>query len=116
MELKDFIKRSLYDICTGISEASETIHKELNNTPLAPHTFNGKENPDQQREIEFDIAVTVSEKTGKKAHGNVSAGGIIKVVGLGAGGHLSSEKLDESTSRIKFKIPFFPGATRKGRK
>lgn len=118
MELKDFIKQSLYDICMGISEAREEIYKEISNVPIAPHKFNDKEMSDLQREIEFDIAITVLDKTDKSVDSNLKTGGVIKVVGTDfvIGGSLGSEKKAESTNRIKFKIPFFPAATIKPKK
>lgn len=113
MELKEFIKQSLYDICTGISEANEMIVSELNNRPIAPRITDGKENPNPQREIEFDIAITTSAKRKKNLKTEANAGGIIKVVSAGVGGDMGSEKSAESISRIKFKIPFVPGSANK---
>lgn len=113
MELKEFIKQSLYDICTGISEANEMIVSELHNRPIAPRITDGKENPNQQQEIEFDIAITTSAKRKTSLKGDTNVGGIIKVVSAGAGGELGSEKAAESVSRIKFKIPFVPGSANK---
>lgn len=117
MELKEFIKQSLFDICTGISEATEEIGKEINNCPLAPQKFNGVEVDDQSREIEFDIAIATSTKSEKSAKGELETGSIIEVLGLNSAinGSIQNEKIAQSISRIKFKIPFFPGATRRSK-
>ena len=118
MELKEFIKQSLFDICTGISEATEEIGKEINNCPLAPQIFNGVEINDQSREIEFDIAIATSTKSEKSAEGELKTGSIIEVLGLTSAinGTMQNEKTSQSISRIKFKIPFFPGATKRSKK
>jgi hypothetical protein len=56
--------------------------------------------------MEFDIAVSVSEKT------EGSGGGNLKVVGiLGAGGQISKADESGSVSRIKFTLKVLPPFT-----
>ena len=67
----------------------------------------GRENTDSAlvQEVEFDIAVTVSDE--EKA--GVNAG--IKVVGLSAGGEDSAISKTSKISRIRFTIPIIPPVT-----
>jgi hypothetical protein len=88
MELKEFVKDVLIQLDQAVDEARASMSRDV--------SFVGTEN---QRVVEFDIAVTVesaAEKTG---------GGGIKVLELiKAEGKISSENKNSSVSRIKFGI------------
>lgn len=105
MELKEFIEKSLSDICLGIKAAQNNTFKKLGNNPISPAYIEGEPVYNKNIEkIEFDVCVTTSENTTS----NKTGGGNIKVVSAS----LSSEKNAkiENISRIKFSVPFFPSA------
>lgn len=105
MELKEFIEKSLSDICLGIKAAQNNTFEKLGNYPISPAFIDGKPVYNKNIEkIEFDICVTTSENTKSSKVGN----GNIKVVSAS----LSSEEQAkmENISRIKFSVPFFPAA------
>ena len=105
MDLDEFIKQSIVDICHGIKNARDEIHEEMNNFPIAPAFIDGKRHFDKLLEkIEFDICVTTTEEGSRK----VGGGANIKVVSIGASGE--NKTIKENVSRIKFSIPFYPAA------
>jgi hypothetical protein len=56
------------------------------------------------REIEFDVAVTATQSTARRAGAGILVGA------LGIGGQASSQATSSSISRIKFSVPVsFPG-------
>lgn len=85
MELKDFIERTLLDICEGVEGA-----KPKTKVAIAPGSLGGKviENIDK---IKFNVSVTA----------NSSTEGGIKVFNSGA----SSEISKESIHQIEFEVP-----------
>lgn len=111
MELKDFVRESLVQISTGISEASEA----LKDTDAHINPKNVYVNADNRQNygrlmrdktyypvvelVEFDVVVHASEGTETNGRIGVSIGSI----GFGAGG--KSQELNKSESRIKFKVP-----------
>ena len=66
MELQDFIEKTIYNICMGISAASFKVNSEIENYPVAPAFINGKPVFDKMEKIEFDICVTVSENKAQR--------------------------------------------------
>lgn len=94
MDIKDFVKSALLGIVEGVQEAIEE-HGDRPGVIGAQTTL-----PEVDvQSVDFDIAVTASEKT------EGSAGASITVIAakLGADGKLASENI--SASRIKFKVP-----------
>lgn len=88
MELKEFVKDVLVQLDQAVDEARATMSRDV--------SFVDTEN---QRVVEFDIAVTV-ESTSEK-----SGGGGIKVLELiKAEGKVSNENRNSSVSRIKFGV------------
>lgn len=86
MELGAFVKSILIDLDKAVEEANSEMGREVRFA----------DNQDK-RTVEFDIAVTVDEKTGGKAGGNV------KVLGLfDAGSDIKKEKSFNSVSRLQF--------------
>lgn len=97
MELKEFIAKTILDIIEGIDSASNHLRNKNKEVGLYS---TGKEN---QRHVEFDVAVTVSNKEGGSADG----GGKINVVSVfqvGANAQLTYEETDSTVSRIKFGV------------
>lgn len=103
MELKDFIKTSLVDIITGIKEAQDGIF-EVSGAAINPiGDENNKEFKNAasdliHRFVEFDVAVSVSNKVGGKG------GASINVVAANIGAQGEALHSHESASRIKFKV------------
>jgi hypothetical protein len=119
MDLKDFIKETLIEIASALSEADKeltSIDAVVNpkNVIVAGgdgHSIYGylakdSENRDQRRPVhivEFDVSVTATDKTGTK-------GGIgVMVAGIGLGSQGQSEAANSVYSRLQFKVPIaFP--------
>lgn len=104
MELDQFITQTLVAITDGVQNAITAIHDKKG---LINPCWGDTKDIGQQlvQDVNFDIAVTVSDKT------NLSASGGIKVVGvmLGADGAKAAES--SHISRIQFKIPIVPPTT-----
>ena len=104
MELQKFISESIKQICFGIREAQKEVSDEIGNFPIAPAFIEGKAVYTKQQDIEFDIAITVTEDNKLNASGGVN----IKVLD-GSAKKEKSEKT-ENIHRINFKVPFYPQA------
>ena len=111
MELKDFVRETLVQISTGISEASEALRET--NAHINPKNiyvnadnrqnygrlvYNKTYNPVVEL-VEFDVAVHACEGTEANGKFGISIGSI----GLGVGG--KTQESNRSESRIKFKVP-----------
>ncbi len=107
MELKDFVKETLTNIVTGITESQKFMKENNYNGEICPiissewvksgYVFSEGGKPIQS--VEFDVAVTISEK--KDTKGKI--GIIISSIGLGA--EKNKEKSSDQNSRIRFSIP-----------
>lgn len=108
MNLQEFLKEALVQISKGIEEAQ----KELAETGgrVNPALSTGQGILQQKGElvtrqgklvynVEFDVAVTVSDESGSKA------GAGIFVAALGAGAQRTDSYTASKMSRIQFKIP-----------
>jgi len=95
MDIKTFVSESLNQIIQGIEEAqSKNIQSSINPTfGRQPQT------KEVEKEIEFDIAVTLEKGTESKG-GIAVFGGAISVGGQG-----KTNQSDLSVSRIKFSVP-----------
>ncbi len=110
MELKDFISKSLQDICEGIKESRENIELLLGgNQVIAPGRIEGKAQLSQSS-IDFDIAVTHSQTDIKSKGGNLK----ISVVA----GELSNKSnlRNETISRLRFSVPYLPQGIKPNKK
>jgi len=98
MELKEFIAESLKQIIDGVWDAQDYAAGHV--APSDINIFTGEPDGEGQREsIEFDIAVTVSETSGKEGKAGIS----ISPFNLNA---KTSKELNSSTvSRLTFKVP-----------
>lgn len=105
MDLRKFIAETLTQINSGITDAQINMiefHKDGNSDYIAPYVNPYLSVSDQDKKlnnIEFDVAVTVSD--GKCAEGS----GGLSVMGVSIGGNSGSEQMNSSVSRIKFSIP-----------
>ena len=97
MDLETFIAEALRQIVKGVRQAQQhgdckgaTINSKRRNLP-------GSIEP---AEIEFDVAVTVSEGSERQGKGTI---GVASVIGVG--GQVKSTTASSTVSRIKFSIP-----------
>ena len=104
MDLKDFIAETLVQIQEGVQEA---INRRSASQGAAgvinPVWGNVNEiSPDHRQNVEFDVAVTVTDKT--TAGGNAG----IKVFSIELGGKAEKGAEQSTVSHIKFSIPLVP--------
>ena len=108
MELQDFIRKTLIQIACGVHEAKIDVK---NLVAIAPGTLN-KESYDCITEVEFDVALTVSENKMKEVGASGKLEPTIKILnasiktgGLGGRFKWGSEKSDKEIQRVHFKVP-----------
>lgn len=107
MNLRDFVRETLVDIALAINEAKIEVKDFV---AIVPGTVDG-ERVDDRMNVNFDIAVTVSEKNSVSKNGTHDAKAEIKVMGASLGGGVGKESANESinqkenVSRIQFEIP-----------
>jgi hypothetical protein len=106
MELKDFITATLTEIQSGVQGAIDHAVKNKLGGAINPFWGATKQmNKSLIEKVQFDIAVTVSDKS----TGSAEAG--IKVVGIAIGGDRSKSAETSNVSRIQFSIPIVPPVT-----
>ncbi|MFT5708356.1 MAG: hypothetical protein ACI9ES_002658 [Oceanospirillaceae bacterium] len=107
MDLKDFVKNTLVQIIDGVIEAESELEEKgatvnpvggnFDQKQLGGRTWSFKDGITEI--VEFDVALTNSEKEGTAGGIGVLLGGI----NLGAKG--ASEESITSVTRIKFSVP-----------
>ncbi|MHB0988833.1 MAG: hypothetical protein ACYC3P_09250 [Bellilinea sp.] len=112
MDLKVFIQQTLLEIIDGISEAQSHARekKAIINAPMSSRTTDSviydsmlSERTYLVKEVEFDIALTVSDED--KAKGKI---GVIAAV-LNASVEGENNQINSTITRVKFTIPvLFP--------
>lgn len=108
MELKDFVKLALTEICDGIAEARTDIEsKYQGNCIIAPANLDGVKAYQGTNDISFDLAIQFEEKNSKATKGKIG----LKV--LNAGMTSDSKNLKKKMNRITFSVPFIPQGLRK---
>src|SRR4051794_4180014 len=106
MELKDFITATLIEIQSGVQAAIDHAIKNKVGGAINPSWGGTKDiNAKRIEKVQFDIAVTVSDKSAGAAEGG------IKVVGIKLGGSGSASSEMSNVSRIQFSIPIVPPVT-----
>lgn len=95
MDLTEFVKETLTQIVAGVTQAQSGIEEQ--GGAVAPVFQQGKEQGLTQ--VDFDVAVVVSSTD--------TTGGKLQVAfwGLKAGGGASSQASEQTTSRVRFKVP-----------
>jgi len=97
MDLEKFIHETLIGIKKGLRSANEELVEDGKTLGVnASATF--VIDRDKSDNIEFDVAVTASEEVGKEG------GASIKVISFGAGANVNKTEMQQSISRIRFKI------------
>jgi len=107
MELKDFIKMALIEVCEGIAEARSNIEsKYKGNCIIAPVNIEGKKAYTGTKDITFDLAIQLEEEKKNGINGKVG----IQILNLGAdvGNKISEKKINH----INFSVPFLPQGLR----
>jgi hypothetical protein len=102
MTLQEFVRDSLLQIKNGVDEAKQ----KNKNIGMAVEALGKQEASCRTADrrvgflVDFDVAVTVSEKTGNEA-----GAGILVASLLNAGGKKSTDSEHSSVSRICFSVP-----------
>lgn len=104
MELKEFIKKALAEIYTGIKDAQDEVTKEHPNTYINPTSssldgYTGQMNETSKfdlRQVEFDIAIETS--SAKEYAGKLNIAGTLV-------GGADKKKSEKNVSRVKFTLP-----------
>lgn len=104
MELKEFIKTVLVDVCDAIHEAKGLVNESC----IAPHTIDGKRVGGEQL-ISFEISVSASDSTTKEGKGE------IKVLSLGVDAGAMIAKETQHVNKISFQVPVYYSAKFKNR-
>jgi hypothetical protein len=105
MDLKDFVSQTLTQIIQGVKAAQEAakahgaeINPSMSRSPAgaaSKETMSGK----YSRDVEFDVALTVTEGTGTKGGIGIVAGPFA----LGSTGQSTTQ--NSSVTRVKFSVP-----------
>lgn len=109
MELQEFVKETLTQISQGVKDAQDSVRDAggyanptvtyaqgkpelvyFGETARGHHTFL----------VDFDVAVTVAEKTAAEGGAKLAVASLLSVGGSGR-----SDAENTSTSRVKFKVP-----------
>ena len=115
MELKDFIKTSLLEICSAIDEANKELSQLSLDASINPYgirvnsndsqafarTSDNKEHREHKvvQKVDFDVAVVSQEDKSKEG------GAKISIASIGIGGSADTSSSNKSESRLKFSIP-----------
>ncbi|MEG2971478.1 MAG: trypco2 family protein [Akkermansia sp.] len=109
MELKDFIRDTINQICEGVGLAKLDQSKH-GNMPVAPAKVFTKENTKgksiyHEENITFDVSVVIEEQKGKQGEAKISVLSCIV-----AGGETNNKSTQQTTQRIQFSVPYLPSA------
>jgi len=96
MELKEFIKSVLVDICAAVYEARNSVKE----SSIAPGNING-ERVENGQLVNFEISVSVSDAI--EGSGN----GKIQVLSLGANAGAKVNKEMMNVNKISFQVPVY---------
>lgn len=113
VDLKDFISDAIVDLCEGLSDAKERLKDkgayvnppvqgmaEAKGRTVYTHAHGSGH---QCALVDFDIAITASQKTAAEGGGRVS------VVGVSFGSEVNGESASSTVSHVKFTLPIaFP--------
>jgi len=102
MTLQDFIRDSLLQISGGIQQARDKEQRIAPHISVNPSRDSVGLAPDGSVVylVDFDVAVTVSEKSTDGLSGGISVASVFKVEGKGG-----STSEQSSISRVRFSVP-----------
>jgi hypothetical protein len=95
MDVEEFVKTTLVQIVEGVHDAMHSVGDHPAAKQAAEISPSSAHN-----NVEFDIAVTVTESSGLEAKGGLKVASLLSV---GGGG--SSSTQTAAVSRIKFQVP-----------
>jgi hypothetical protein len=109
MELKEFVTETLLSIFEGIEETINRLDTKGAAGTINPHWRGSRANWKKNVEkVDFDVAVTASDKISGSGKAGIEVFSIIK-----AGGEASKAVEQSTVSKVKFSIPvIFPASTR----
>lgn len=106
MELREFVSETLVAINMGVQDAI-IAHQQVEGAVGVINPVWGEDanaiNADHKQNVEFDVAVTVTDKSSVGGKAGIK---IFSVVDIGGEGSSALEQ--SSVSRIKFTIPIVP--------
>ena len=124
MGIQEFVKASIIGIMSGIKEAQKEYDKGNSafdpiicpawGPPISDIGGSAKGHADKIHELEFDLAITITEASSTKANGSAR----VKVIGVYSGelGCLAESTGTQSTiSRIRFNVPIRYPLTKLGK-
>ena len=95
MNLREFVKETLVQVCEGVKEAQQAV--QATGAVVSPDT--GHTTRMQMQSVEFDVAVTVSEEGEKTGNAGLT------VMGQGLRGQVSASTATTEVSRVRFQVP-----------
>lgn len=107
--LKDFVRESLIELINGVAEAQANLPQGAHVNPAGTYFHEGRPiyyegkaaNGHYGTVVEFDVAVTATEKGG-------STGGVgVFFAGITAGGRADKGSEEITANRMKFSVPVF---------
>jgi len=114
MDIQEFVKASIIGIMSGIKEAQKEYDQGNSafdplicpawGPPLSEIGGSAKGHADKIHELEFDLAIKISETSSAKANGSAK----VKVIGVYSGElgcKAESSGIQSTISRISFKVP-----------
>lgn len=103
MNLSDFVSDTLVEIMTGVVSAQKRWGEGGEKGHINPLWGGYTDGAKSIREVNFDVAVTVSDSESGDAKGG------IKVLGIGEiGATTKGETVNSRVSRIAFSVPIAP--------
>jgi len=92
MDLKEFIKRALLDVVSGVEEAN--LKKDRFRLTSHVHA-----NGESGQKVEFDISVMINETSEKDLNGGIKVATIVNL-----GGERKKSESNENVHKIKFEV------------
>jgi len=105
MELREFVTETLVQIQEGVQDAIIRRQDTDNPQGIINPVFGQQASEAHCQKVEFDVAITVSDKS----QGSAKAGLRVLSVELGAGGSKAAER--STVSHVRFTVPVIPPTT-----
>jgi hypothetical protein len=113
MELSEFIAETLVQLAKGIKDSQDAVRECGGISSPAFNKLKARDDSDQligytldQRHvyaIDFDVSIEVLKGEGNSKSGKINVGGFVSF-----GGDGTSSASSNSTSRVRFRIPYSP--------
>jgi len=109
MELQEFVKETLTQISQGVKEAQDSVREiggYVNPTVICAQGksesvyFGETAQGHHTLLVDFDVAVSVAEKTTAEGGAKIAVASFLSIGGSGG-----SDSENKSTSRVRFKVP-----------